>query len=178
MYPYAGWRRVIFAAVLVVVLVITLAPSITQGTIKVYIYGVTAPGVIDHLYVKFMSLQFHTYGVGFVAGWVNVTEPTPTVDLVPVPGPGQYLAQVVASAQITSGRYDAIRLVMTNSTAIVGASHVSLPNAPVLNANFTPMLPIPPNGFGDVTLTVGFDDSLILANPPALSIQVVQASVV
>jgi uncharacterized protein DUF4382 len=174
MYPYPGWRRVIFAAVLIVVLVITLAPSITQGTIKVYIYGVTTPGVIDHLYVKFTTLQFHTNGVGFLAGWVNVTQITPTVDLVPIPS--QFLPQIVASAQITSGRYDAIRLIMTNSTAIVGANRVSLPNAPTLNANFT--LPIPPNGFGDVLLLVNFDDSLILANPAALSIQVVQASVV
>src|SRR5690349_5424278 len=125
MYPYPGWRRVIFAAVLIVVLVITLAPSITQGTIKVYIYGVTTPGVIDHLYVKFTSLQFHTNGVGFLAGWVNVTQITPTVDLVPIPS--QFLPQIVASAQITSGRYDAIRLIMTNSTAIVGANRVSLP---------------------------------------------------
>jgi Domain of unknown function (DUF4382) len=174
MYPYPGWRRVTFVAVLVVVLVIALAPSITQGTIKVHIYGVTTPGVIDHLYVKFTSLQFHTHGVGFGAGWVNVTETTPTVDLVPVPS--QFLPQIVASAQITSGRYDAIRLVMTNSTAMVGANRVSLPNAPVLNANFT--LPVPPNGFGDVLLLVNFDDSLIFANPAALSIQVVQASVV
>src|SRR5690242_6081392 len=110
MYSYPGWRRVIFVAALVVVLVIALAPSITQGTIKVHIYGVTSPGVIDHLYGKFTSLQFHNHGVGFDAGWVSVNETTPTVDLVPVPG--QFLPQIVASAQITSGTYDAIRLVM------------------------------------------------------------------
>ena len=174
MYPYPGWRRVIFVAVLVVVLVIALAPSITQGTIKVHIYGLTGPGVIDHLYVKFTSLQFHTYGFGFGAGWVNVTETTPTVDLVPTPT--QFLPQIVASAQITSGRYDAIRLLMTNSTAMIGGTHVPLSNTPTLSANFT--LPIPPNGFGDILLLVSFDDSLVLANPAALSIQVVQTSVV
>jgi hypothetical protein len=176
MYPYPGWRRVIFVAVLVVVLVIALAPSISQGTIKVHIYGLTTPGVIDHLYIRVMKLQFHTYGLGFGAGagWVNITETTPTIDLIHTPT--QFLPQIVASAQITSGRYDAIRLLMTNSTALIGTAQVSLSNTPTLNANFT--LPIPPNGFGDVLLLVSFDDSLVLANPASLSIQVVQTSVV
>jgi len=174
MYLYHGWRRVIFVAVLVVVLIIALAPSITQGTIKLHIYGLTTHGVIDHLYVKFANLQLHTYGFGFGAGWFNVTETTPTIDLIPIAS--QFLPQIVASAQITSGRYDAIRLVMTNSTALVGSSRVSLSNTPTLNANFT--LPIPPNGFGDVLLLLSFDESLVLANPAVLSIQVVQTSVV
>jgi hypothetical protein len=174
MYLYPGSRRVIFVAVLVVVLVVALAPSITQGTIKVHIYGLTTQGVIDHLYVKFANLQFHTYGFGFGAGWVSVNETTPTIDLIPITS--QFLPQIVASAQITSGRYDAIRLFMTNSTALVGFTRVSLPNTPTLNANFT--LPIPPNGFGDVLLLVSFDESLVLASPAALSIQVVQISVV
>ncbi len=164
----------IFVAVIVVVLVIALAPSLTQGTIKVHIYGMTTQGVIDHLYVKFANLQFHTYGFGFGAGWVSVNETTPTIDLIPITS--QFLPQIVASAQITSGRYDAIRLFMTNSTALVGFTRVSLPNTPTLNANFT--LPIPPNGFGDVLLLVSFDESLVLASPAALSIQVVQISVV
>ncbi len=174
MYPYAGWRRVFFVAVLVVVLVIALAPSITQGTIKIHIYGLTAAGVIDHLYVKFTSLQFHTYGLGFGSGWVSVNETTPIIDLISIPT--QFLPQIVASAQITSGRYDAIRLFMTNSTALIGTNHVSLSNTPTLSANFT--LPIPPNGFGDVLLLVSFDDSLVFANPAALSIQIVQTAVV
>ena len=164
----------IFVAVIVVVLVIALAPSLTQGTIKVHIYGMTTQGVIDHLYVKFANLQFHTYGFGFGAGWVSVNDTTPTIDLIPITS--QFLPQIVASAQITSGRYDAIQLSMTNSTALVGSTRVSLSNTPTLNANFT--LPIPPNGFGDVLLLVSFDESLVLANPAALSIQVVQTSVV
>jgi Domain of unknown function (DUF4382) len=174
MYLYPGWRRVLFVAVLVVVLVIALAPSITQGTIKIHIYGLNAPGAINHLYIKFTSLQLHTYGFGFGSGWVNVTETTPTIDLISTPT--QFLPQIVASGQITSGRYDAIKLIMTNSTALIGTTPVSLPNTPTLNANFT--LPIPPNGFGDVLLLVSFDDSLIFANPAALSIQIVQTSAV
>jgi hypothetical protein len=174
MYLYPGWRRVLFVAVLVVVLVIALAPSITQGTVKVHVYGLTAPGIIDHLYVKFTSLQFHTYGFGFGMGWVSVNESMPTIDLIPVPT--RFLPQIVASAQITSGRYDAIRLFMTNSTALIGTTHVSLSNTPTLSANFT--LPIPPNGFGDILLLVSFDDSRVFASPATLSIQVVETSVV
>jgi hypothetical protein len=165
---------VVFVAVLVVVLVIALAPSITQGTVKVHIFGLTASGGIDHLYVKFTLLQFHTYGFGFSRGWVNVSQTTPTIDLVPLPS--QFLPQIVASAQVTSGRYDGVKLFMTNSTALMGNSRVLMSNTPTLSANFT--LPIPPSGFGDILLLVTFDDSLVLANPASLSIQVVQTSVV
>ena len=164
----------LFVAVLVVVLVIALAPSVTQGTIKVHIYGLTAPGVIDHLYVKFTSLQFHTFGFEFGKGWVNVSQTGPAIDLVPPPN--KFLPEFVASAQITSGRYDAIRLFMANSTALVSGTRLAISNTPTLNANFT--LPIPPNGFGDILLLVTFDDSLILASPATLSVQVAQTSVV
>jgi Domain of unknown function (DUF4382) len=168
------WRRVLFVSVLIVVLVIALAPSVTQGTIKVHIYGLTAPGVIDHLYVKFTSLQFHTFGFDFGKGWVNVTQTTSAVDLIPTQN--KFLPEIVASTQITSGRYDAIRLFMTNSTALIGANPLPVSNTPTLTANFT--LPLPPNGFGDILLLVTFDESLILASPAVLSIRVAQTAVV
>ena len=174
MYPFPGWRRVIFVGVLVVVLILALAPSITQGTIKVKVYGLAGTGVIDHLFVGFKSLQFHAFGFALNAGWVSLNQSTPPIDLIQVPG--QYLPSVVESAPIASGRYDAIRLVMTNSTAQVGSGRISLSNAPILNANFT--LPIAPNGFGDVLLLLSFDYSLILQGPGTLSIRIVQTSVV
>ena len=174
MYLYPGWRRVIFVAVLVVVLVLTLTPSITQGTIKIHIYGLTGAGVIDHLFVGFKSLQFHTFGLASNVGWVSMNQSTAAIDLVQ--SPGQYLPRIVESAPITSGRYDAMRLFMTNSTAQVGARSLSLSNSPVLDANFS--LPIAPNGFGDVLLLLSFDYTLILQSPGTLSIRIVQTSVV
>ena len=174
MYSYPGWRRVIFVAVLVVVLVLALTPSITQGTIKIHIYGLAGSGVIDHLFVSFNSIQFHTFGFASNNGWVSINQTTTAVDLMQ--SPGQYLPRIVESAPITSGRYDAIRLVMTNSTAQVGMNRLSLSNTPILDANFT--LPVAPNGFGDVLLLLSFDYSLILQNPGTLSIRIVQTSVV
>jgi Domain of unknown function (DUF4382) len=174
MYLYPGWRRIVFVAVLLVVLVLTLTPSITQGTIKIHVYGLTGAGAIDHLFVGFKSLQFHTFGFAANTGWVSLNQSTAAIDLVRPPG--QYLPETVESAPITSGRYDAIRLVMTNSTAQVGTKSFSLSNTPVLDANFT--LPISPNGFGDVLLLLSFDYALILQNPGTLSIQIVQTSVV
>src|SRR5207245_7608439 len=122
----------------------------------------------------FTSEVHQTYRFVYCTGIFSDNESNPIIDLIPIPN--QFLPQIVASAQITPGRYDAIRLFMTNSTALIGAAHVSLSNTPTLSANFT--LPIPPNGFGAVLLLVSFDDSLVLANPAALSIQVVQTSVV
>jgi Domain of unknown function (DUF4382) len=176
MYPYPGWRRVIFVAVLLVVLVLTLIPSITQGTIKIHIYGLGGTGALDHLFVSFKSLQLHTFGFAFTAntGWISLNQSTAPIDLIQAPG--QYLPKTVESAPITTGRYDAIRLIMTNSTAQVGTKSFSLSNTPVLDANFT--LPISPNGFGDVLLLLSFDYALILQSPGTLSIRIVQTSVV
>ena len=174
MYPYPGWRRIVFVAVLVVVLVLALTPSITQGTVKIHIYGVAASGAVDHLFVSFKSLQFHTFGFASNAGWVSLNQTTSPVDLIPVPG--QYLPRMVESAAITSGRYDAIRLIMTNSTYQVGGNRFPLSNAPILDANFT--LPVAPNGFGDVLLLLSFDYGLVLQSPGTLSIRIVQTSVV
>lgn len=174
MYPYPGWRRVIFVAVLVVILVLALTPSITQGTIKIHVYGLAGTGAIDHLFVRFKSLQFHTFGFHPDTGWVSLNQTTAPIDLIPLPG--QFLPQNIESAPITSGRYDAIRLIMTNSTALVGSSHRLFSNTPILVANFT--LPISPNGFGDVLLLLSFDYLLALQNPGTLSIRIVQTSVV
>lgn len=173
MYPFPGWRRVIFVAVLVVVIVVAFAPSVTEGTVRLHIFGVTPAGAISHLFVKFSSLQFHSYGFASGSGWVNTTE-TETVDLIDLSV--QFLPRQAASVPIVSGRYDAIRMFMTNSTAVIGASRISLLNTPTLSANFT--LPISPNGFGDILVQVTFDDSLILATPGTLSIQVIRTSVI
>ncbi|HZY47635.1 MAG TPA: DUF4382 domain-containing protein, partial [Candidatus Bathyarchaeia archaeon] len=126
----------------------------------------------DHLYIRLSSLELHTYGFGPAAGWVNVNQTTQPVDLIHAQA--QFLPQLVASASLTSGRYDAIRLFLTNSTALIGTRPVSLPKTPILSANLT--LPIQPKGFGDVLLLVSFDYSLILANPASLSMQIVQTS--
>ncbi len=172
MYPFPGWRRIIFVAVLIVVIVIALAPSITEGTIKVQIFGVSPSGGISHLYIKFTSLEIHTHGFGFGTGWVSINETTPQVDLI---HSSDFLPNVIVSAQITSGRYDSIRLRMSNSTAFVAGTKISFPRGSALTANFT--LPISPNGFGNVLLVVSFDDSLVFASPASLSLQVVQTSV-
>lgn len=172
MYPLPGWRRIVFVAVLVVVLVLALTPSITQGTVKVHIYGIGGTGVIDHLFVSFKSLQFHTLGFASNTGWVSLNQTTAPIDLIHAPG--QYSPIMVESAQITSGRYDAIRLFMTNSTAQAGSRSFSFSNNPILDANFS--LPISPNGFGDVLLLVSFDYSLVLQTPSTLSIRIVQTS--
>ena len=174
MYPYPGWRRIIFVAVLVVVLVLALTPSITQGTVKIYIYGLTGSGAIDHLFVSFKTVQFHTFGFASNTGWVSLNQTTSPVDLISLPG--QYLPRIVESAPITSGRYDAIQLTVSNSTAQVGPNRFSLSNAPILDANFT--LPVAPNGFGDILLLVSFDYGLVLQGPGTLSIRIVQTSVV
>lgn len=179
MYPYPGWRRVLFVAVLLVVLVLALTPSITQGTIKIHIYGMSGTGAIEHLYVGFNSLQLHTFGFPSDAGWVSFNQTSSPIDLIQTPG--QYSPRIAESASITSGRYDAIKLGMTNSTAQIGSNRIILSNTPTLDANFT--LPISPNGFGDVLLLLSFDygpivDSLSLRSPGTLSIRVVQTSVV
>ena len=171
-YPFPGWRRVLFVAVLVVVIVISLAPSVTQGTVTLRIYSLSAPSVVNHIYVGFTKVQFHEAGLPNSTGWTTVMQGFPNIDLLS--GSQQLIPQEVTSAQINSGRYDSVKLVFSNSTISLGGRNIAVSPPSSLNANVT--LPVPPNGIGDLLIIVAFDYSTVFASAPSLSFTLVRAS--
>ncbi len=172
-YPFAAWRRVIFVAALIVILVIAFAPSITQGTVNIRVYGFVPGGPVSHLYVKFSEVSLHTAGYPEDSGWVTLTNLLPRVDLVPQPN--QLVPESIISARIQSGRYDAIKLVASNSTLVLASSPgVPISTGSTVNANVT--LPIPPNGIGDVLFLLVVDYSALLSSQPTLSLTLLQAT--
>lgn len=176
MYPFPAWRRVVFVAVLLVVIVIAFAPAVTQGTATIRLSAITAPSVVSHIYVGVSSIQLHRVGYLFSnnGSWTFITQSILTIDLL-APG-AQVLPQTVTSASVPSGRYDAIKVVFSNSTLIFAGQNKALSAPSSIQGNMT--LPISPNGIGDVLLIMQFDYSTLFAIQPSLAFTLVRVSTV
>ncbi len=160
-------------AVLVIVIVVAFAPSVSHGTVTLRLYGSSARSVVNHVYVSFMKVELHEAGLPSANGWVTITRSLSHVDLV---SSNQTTPQTVTSANVHSGRYDGIMITFSNSTLVIAGRPVPVSAPPVVKANFT--LPVPPNSTGDVFLVLDFDYSSLFANPPTLSLTVLQVSAV
>src|SRR2546425_3202511 len=171
-YPYAAWRRMMFVAVLVVVIVIAFAPATTQGTVLLRFSSLTSSSVVNHIYVGFTQIALHQAGYLNSSGWVIISQNFPHVDLLSA----QMIPATVTSAPIHSGRYDQIRLAFSNSTIVIAGRSVPIPAPPMLSSNMT--LPVPPSGIGDILLVVAFDYSALFSSQPSLSFVLIRASAV
>lgn len=172
-YPFPPWRRVIFVAVLITILVVTFASSVTQGTVNVRVSGFVPGAAITHIYVRFSEVRLHTAGYPAESGWVILTNLLPVVDLVPQRN--QVVPDAIISARIQSGRYDAVELRAANSTFVIGnAPGTRVSVGSTVSANVT--LPVPPNRTGDVLVIVLVDYQAILSGSPVLSLKLLQAS--
>jgi hypothetical protein len=173
-YGYAAWRRVIFVAILLAMIVISMAPSVSEGTVIVRMYGSSSSTLLSHVYIVFSKVDLHEVGFPNSTGWVSITKGFSTVDLLS-PAP-QTASQTATAAQVHSGRYDAIAVVFSNATVVMSARSIPLAAPLPIRANVS--LPVPPNGNGDVFLVIGFDYNAIFGNPPNLSLILVQVSTI
>ena len=171
-YPYAPWRRILFVAILVVVMVVAFAPATTQGTVLLRFSSLTSSSVVNHIYVGFTQIALHQVGYLNSSGWVIVSQNFPHLDLLS----NQTIPPTVTSAPIHSGRYDQIRLSFSNSTIVIAGRRVPVPAPPMLSSNMT--LPVPPSGIGDILLVVAFDYSTLFSGQPSLSFVLIRASAV
>ncbi len=171
-YPYAASRRILFVAILIVIMVIAFAPATTQGTVLLRFSALTSFSAVSHIYVGFTQIALHQGGYLNSSGWVIISQNFPSIDLLS----NQSIPPTVTSAPIHSGRYDQIRLFFSNSTIVLGGRTVPIPAPPLLSSNMT--LPVPPSGVGDILLVVGFDYSTLFSSQPSLSFVLIRASAV
>lgn len=165
-----------FVAVLLVVIVIAFAPAVTQGIATVRLSAISAPSVVSHIFLGVSSIQLHRVGylLSNNSSWTFITQSLPTIDILAPTS--QILPQTLTSASVPSGRYDAIKIVFTNSTVILAGQTKGVAAPQPIQGNMT--LPISPNGIGDVLLTVQFDYATLFAIDPSLSFTLVQVSAV
>ena len=167
-YPYAAWRRILFVAVLVVIIVIAFAPATTQGTMLLRFSSVTSSSIVSHIYIGFTQIALHQVGYLNSSGWVIISQRFPTIDLLS----SQAIPPTVSSAPIHSGRYDQIRLVFSNSTVVRAGLPLAMSSPSMLSVNVS--LPVPPSGIRDLLLVVAFDYSTLFSTPPSLSFVLVR----
>jgi hypothetical protein len=171
-YPYAAWRRILFVAVLVVIIVIAFVPATTQGTLFLRFSSLSSPSAVNHVYVGFTQIALHQAGYLNSSGWVIISESFPNIDLLS----NQVIPPTVTSAPIHSGRYDEIRVTFSNSTVVIAGRSTPISAPPMLSANVT--FPVPPSGIGDILLVVAFDYSALFSSQPSLSFVLIRVSTV
>jgi len=171
-YPYAAWRRILFVAVLVVIIVIAFAPATTQGTLFLRFFSLSSPSAVNHIYVGFTQIALHQAGYLNSSGWVTISQRFATIDLLS----NQIIPPTVTSAPVHSGRYDEIRIAFSNSTLVRAGNSFAMSAPSMLGANVT--LPVPPSGVGDIMLVVAFDYSALFSSPPSLSFVLIRTSTV
>jgi hypothetical protein len=171
-YPYAAWRRILFVAILVVIIVIGLAPATTQGRVVVRFSSLASSTVISHVFIGFTQIALHQTGYLNSSGWVIISQSFPILDL----SSNQTIPPSATSTTIHSGRYDQVRVAFSNSTLVRGGLRLAMSAPPMLSANVT--LPVPPNGIADILLIVGFDYSTLFSTPPSLTLVLMRVSIV
>src|SRR6266571_1043810 len=169
-YPYAAWRRILFVAALVVIIVIAFAPATTQGTIFLRFSSLSSSSIVNHIYVGFAQIALHQAGYLNSSGWVIISQIFPKIDLLS----SQMIPPTVTSAPIHSGRYDEIRLTFSNSTIVIAGRPIPVAAPSMLSSNVT--LPVSPSGIGDILLIVAFDYSALFSTPPSLSFVLIRTS--
>src|SRR5437016_8694207 len=81
-YPYAAWRRILFVAVLVVIIVIAFTPATTQGTIFLRFSSLSSSTAVNHIYVGFTQIALHQAGFVNSTGWIVISQSFPKIDLL------------------------------------------------------------------------------------------------
>ncbi len=172
-YRFPRWQRLPFLAVLVVILVLSFAPSVTQGTINFRVYALIPQGVLSHVYTSFSSLELHVAGFPQETGLVTISQShfVPRFDLLP--SAGKYVPGTILSTAIASGRYDSVRISFSNSTVVlVSGQKTPINSGPSLFANVT--IAVPPNGNGDVLVVLSLDYLTLVSSTPSISATISQ----
>jgi len=172
MYSFPIWRRAPFIALLIIVIVISYAPATTQGTATLRLSTLSAPGIVNHIYVEVSSIGLHQQGYPNSTGWVTVSQSFPVIDLLS--SANQSTSQSIASANIHSGRYDMVKIFFTNSTVVIDGVRTAIAGPSSLSLSVTML--VSPNGIGDLFLLVAFDYAEILASPPYLSFVLIRVN--
>jgi len=174
-YQFPSWRRLIFLAGLIAILLLTLTPSVTKGNINVRVYALLPQGIVKHFYSSFTGIQVHVAGLPDSNGWSSIGKnPTgSTVDLIPQSS--QLIPSVVLVTSLPSGRYDSIKMSFANSTLVLqNGVKIPIATGPSLVASAT--ISVPPNGNGDLLFVLSFDYSLLIATNPSISTTITQVN--
>ncbi len=159
-------------AVLIAILVVTIGPPVSQGTIRVRVAGIIPPGIVSHVYIRFSSVQLHVSGFAKGSGLITLTQLLPRIDLVQAQN--QLTLDPLISATVSSGRYDTITLQADNAT-IVNSNGQSTPLTVGSTVNAVVTIPVLPNHSGDILVVLNADYVQLISSTPFISLSLVQA---
>ena len=124
-------KQVVAAVSAVSLVVILVYPALSTGTVSI-ILGSTSITNADHVYVLVGDVWVHRVGQSSSDGWRLVSNQSQTVDLVSL----KDSTLAFAKGQVPVGRYDEIRMAISNVTWVLDQTTTRLSvQIPQLQAN-------------------------------------------
>lgn len=120
-------KQVVAAVSIALVALIILAPPLLLGQIVVQVRPSATGELLQSLNVTVTEISAHRSGMPEATGWVTISNETKTLDFLRIAN----LTEHLMSGTLSLGRYDRIRLFVTNATALVNgtSTRVELPQA-------------------------------------------------
>ncbi len=113
-------KQVAASISLALVILIIVVPTLLNGQIQVQIRPDARGEMLQSLNVTITEVSAHRAGLPEASGWVVISNETRTFDILKVAN----LTTDLAAGSLSLGRYDMLRLFITNATALVNGTKV------------------------------------------------------
>ncbi len=148
-------RQAVSIALLIIIAVVIIAPSLPSTAVSVEITGKSIDEV-DHLYITVEQLTIHQRGARDNSGLITLIEPV-MVDLAAGASPNT----ITISRSLPSGQYDKAILTLANVTIVLDGKPIFISRTqPAISAPLQLNL-----GFGETAtlqLTLAYDEQALL----------------
>jgi len=113
-------KKVFYAAFLLVITIIMVSCAtgpafdlyFTSSAVNAVKFGNDKPEDVTSLVVTLQGLEVHKSSAGQDSGWVSLTPPSGSVDLMSIQG----VEDLISSTEITEGSYNQIRFLVSTAT--------------------------------------------------------------
>lgn len=131
-------KRIVAVFLTCIILFLLVYPSIGSGTILLRIRNtpVKTEQTVEQIYVTYKLVMAHPSNMGNDSGWRVVANETRRLELVALTNTTELLLQ----SRLTAGKYNMIKIQITNASAIVNGTEVKLevpPKDVMITVEFT-----------------------------------------
>jgi hypothetical protein len=121
-------KRIAAVFLICIILFLLVYPSIGSGTLilKVRNTPVKTEHLVERIYVIYKLVMAHPSNVANDSGWRVLANETRRLELVALTN----TTELFAESRLTAGKYDMIKIQITNASAIVNGTEVKLETPP------------------------------------------------
>ena len=131
-------KRIVAVFLMCVILFLLVYPSIGSGTLLLRVRNipVKTEQTVEHVYVTYKLVMAHPSNVANDSGWRVVANETRRFELVALSN----MTELFVQSRLTLGKYNMIKIQITNASAVINGTEVSLeipPKDVMISIEFT-----------------------------------------